>query len=272
MKPNIYTCSAYYLLRKEVKKQWKPSFKYNAEAQHRLEDFIEQVDTDKVFVHVALSASKLFSPVPDGYAWLRELLCSRFQAVATNAFTPYVNETKTFDIKQDEPVYGAFAKKLFQEHTFRNADPLYSVCGLGDTGLDEKSFSFTHDGVFWQMIDQGYYGLNIDIDNITSSLLHFIELNHQLPYIEIHRELFRINSVEVSIKAEYLYYRYQKKFSVNNKSIMFNWHKIRRDLLKASVLKAQRYNGASVSYFSYKDFYDFIAGRLEKDPFYLVTW
>ncbi len=272
MNPNIYTCSAYYLIRKEVKKRWKTSFKYDAEAQNRLEGFINQVPADKVFVHVALSTSKLFSPVPDGYAWLKELLGNHFQAAVTNAFTPYVNETKAFDIKQDKPVYGAFAKKLFQEHTFRNADPLYSVCGIGDTGLDERRFSFTPDGVFRQMIDQGYYGLNIDIDNITSSLLHFIELSCRLPYVELRRDLFNIRAEKGTRKEQYLYYRYKKGYAVNNKTIMFSRDKIIKDLVKASIMKVQRHKGASASYFSYKEFYDFVTGKLEKDPFYLVTW
>ena len=272
MKSNIYTCSAYYLLRKEVKKRWKTSFKYDAEAQNRLEDFISQVPADKVFVHVALSASKLFSPVPDGYVWLKELLCSRFQAVVTNAFTPYVHETKTFDIKQDKPVYGAFAKKLFQDHTFRNADPLYSVCGLGDTGLGEKRFSFTHDGVFRQMIDQGYYGLNIDIDGMISSLFHYAEFTLRPPYIDQQKDTLSIIRDNKESLAEYPFYRYKKEFSVNNKSIMFNRDKVRKDLLQASVLKKLSFKGATVSCFSYQGFYELLSQKLEKDPFYLVTW
>lgn len=272
MRANIYTCSGYYLLRKEMKKRWKPAFSYDADAQDRLEDFISQVPADKVFVHVALSASKLFSPVPDGYVWLKELLNARFQAIVTNAFTPYVKDTKTFDIKQDKPVYGAFAKKLFQEHTFRNADPLYSVCGVGQTGLDQNRFSFAPEGVFRQMIDQGYYGLNIDIDNIISSLLHFIEFSHQLPYIDIRQDTFRVISENKEYQTEYPYYRYKKKFAVNNKSIMFNRDKIIRDLLQASVLKKLSFKGATVSCFSYQGFYELLSQKLEKDPFYLITW
>lgn len=272
MLANIYTCSAYYLLRKEIKKRWKPSFRYDPDAQQRMEAFIAEVPASKVFVHVALSATRLFSPAPDGYGWLKTLLCDRFSAVVTNAFTPSVIKSKTFDIREDRPVYGAFARKLFHDRTFRNADPLYSVCGAGDTGLDKNRFSFSPDGVFRQMIDQGYYGLNIDIDNITSSLLHFIELNCCPPYVEVHRDLFNIVTENGPRKENYLYYKYRKRYAVNNKTVMFSRNKIKKDLIRASILITQRHKGASVSYFSYKEFYDFITGKLEKNPFYLVTW
>ncbi len=271
---NVYSTIGWFYFRRLIRQHpWlKKSYRHIPGADEALLNFLGQIPVDKLFVHVSLSAVNRFTVQPDKYAFLMKHFRDHCSVIASQAFTPQVRKTKLYDPLVTQPAYGAFAKIFFQRDAeFRNLDPCYSVMARGKVAWDETANSFAGDGVFQQMLDEDFYCLNIGMDHVTCSLLHYVEYQQQVPYLQFDNQRFAL--ILDGKKQEVTHCLHQNKPTYSVKGFVW-WNRFRlmQDLKKTDILQRDKVHGVRLYAFSMRELYQFVTEKVKKDPFYLITW
>lgn len=272
-KISVYTTVAYFYIRRAIarhprcKKRW--TFDYDA--KQTFGQWVAGIPSDKVFVHVALSSVNRFSETKKAYPWLRDLLLKHFNTVSSQAFTPGVRKTKVFDPDKEVPAYGAFARLFFRDMGFRNHDPCYSVMALGGNGFREQDFSFSANGIFRQMIEQDFYCINIGLEYVTCSVMHFVEYEQKVPYLRFFDDTYYIQSGNATRKIIYPVHDNRGAYSV--KGYVW-WNKVRlmKDLSNTGIVQSVNIQGVRLYGFGMRHLYEFVTRKVQSDPFYLIKW
>ncbi len=271
---NVYSTIGWYYFRRFIRQHpWlKKSYHHVPGAGAGFRDFLNRIPADKLFVHVSLSAANRFTDQPDKYAVLMQHFRDHFSIIASQAFTPQVRKTRVYDPLSTKPAYGAFAKNFFRRDAeFRNHDPCYSVMASGNVSWDEKAASFARDGVFQQMMDEDFYCLNIGLDHITSSLMHYVEYRHKVPYLLFGNERFRLVLNGKEHEVSYCLHQNKAAYSVKG-FVWWNRYRLMQDLKKTDIVQHDTLHGVRVYAFSMRELYQFVSDKVKKDPFYLITW
>ncbi len=272
-KLSVYSTVAYFYIKRAIghhpwfKKRWT----YERDAEKAFEQLISEIPSDKLFVHVAFSAIKRFSETKEAYPYLRDLLLENFATVISQAFTPDARKSKVFDPEKEVPAYGAFARLFFKDMQFRNNDPCYSVMALGEPGFSAEDLSFSADGIFRQMIDQDYHCINIGLEYVTCSLMHFVEYEQQVPYLRFFDDTYYIQTNDAKKKITYPVHSNRSAYSV--KGYVW-WNKIRlmKDLAKTDIVQSFNIHGVRIYCFSIRQLYRFVTLKVQDDPYYLIKW
>ncbi len=270
---SVYSTVAYYYIRRQVKQhRWlRKRWAFNEKAGPSFENFIQDVPAGKVFVHVALSPMRRFTEEKNTYAYLMDVLRSNFDVIASQAFTPQVRKTKVFDPAGELPAYGAFAKMFFRDSQFRNHDPCYSVMAAGETGFNAKDLSFQPNGLFRQMVDQGYHCVNIGLDHVTSSLMHFVEYEQRVPYLRFFDETYHIQTGNSLKTITYPLHANRSAYSVKG-YIWWNKHRLMKDLDNTGIVQQRILHGVCLYSFGMQQLYRFVTEKVKADPYYLIKW
>ena len=272
-KISVYSTIAYYYFRRRFKQASRPLTKwtYSPKAGERFEQLMAEVPSDKVFMHAGLSPLKRFTPGTDTYAYLKGLMFKHFKVVVSQGFTPVVRKTRIFDPEKERPAYGAFARLFFRDATYRNPDPCYSVMGAGEVPFDPEAFSFSSDGPFRQMVEEDFYCINVGLDVFTCSLLHYIEYEQQVPYLEFFEDIYYIRKGDKKKKIAYPIHTNKKGYSVKG-YVWWNRQRLMKDLKKSGLLAGEKIEGVRFWCFSLKKLYDFVSQKVKNDPYYLIKW
>lgn len=272
-KISVYSTVAYFYMQRYLlgNRLFQRRVRYSKDAAERFEQAIGEVPADKVFVHVALSSVRRFTTDQDTFAYLADAMKTKFRVLASQSFTPGVRKTKVFDPDKTLPAYGSFSGLLFHERTWRNEDPCYSVITSGDPGWPHNMLSFSTDGVFRQMIRENYWCINIGIDYVTCSLMHLVEYEQRVPYLDFFTDGFSIHKNGQIIRIDYPLHKNKRGYSV--KGYVW-WNKIRlmRDLRKAGFVRSHNPGGIPVFCFPMSELYAFVTEKVKKDPYYLIKW
>lgn len=272
-KISVYSTVGYFYIRRLVRQHPRMRKKqaYSQEAGEGFEWFIGDIPPSGLFVHVSLSAVRRFTPESDTYDWLRSFLQNRFSLIVSQAFTPRVRKTKVFDPDREVPAYGAFARHFFRDCQFRNHDPCYSVMALGSHDFQQQDLSFSPEGVFAQMVDQDFYCLNIGLDYVTCSLIHFVEYEQRVPYLKFFTDEYVIRKSGHDTLLRYPIHTNQPAYSV--KGFVW-WNKVRlmRDLAKTDIVRSCKAGGVPLYAFSMRELYHFVTEKVKADPYYLIKW
>ncbi len=195
-----------------------------------------------------------------------------FSVIASQAFTPQVRKSKVFDPLSTKPAYGAFAKNFFEQDAgFRNLDPCYSVMASGKVTWDKMRPSFSPDGVFQQMLDEDFYCLNVGLDHVTCSLMHYIEYRQRVPYLHFDNQRFTLILDGKEQEADHCLHQNKSAYSVKG-FVWWNRYRLMQGLKKTDILQSATLHGVRFYAFSMRDLYQFVTGKVKKDPFYLITW
>ena len=272
-KANVYSTIAYFYLDRAIGQHpwFRRSYAYNADAERQFMDFLGEVPAQRVFVHVALSKVKRFSPTPDPYQYLADRLKTRFDLVSSQGFTPQNRLKSSFNPQDDVPPYGSFASRFFGDMDWRNMDPCYSVMAMGDVTWPRRSFTFSEDGIFRQMLKDNMYCLNIGLPYPSCSLMHLVEYEQKVPYLDFTERRYTLPSGPATEAIQYRLHENRREYAV--KGFVW-WNKLRlaRDLNKTEIVKEKRVGGVSLRYFSLREIHAFVTGKVKQDPFYLITW
>ncbi len=272
-KASVYSTIAYYYFRRRFKQASRPfvHWNYSKKAGERFEHLMGEIPSDKIFMHAGLSPLKRFTPGKDTYSYLKGLMFKHFKVVASQGFTPSVRKTKVFDPEKERPAYGAFAKLFFRDASFRNLDPCYSVLAAGKAGFQEQAFSFSAEGPFRQMVEEDFYCINVGLDVFTCSLLHYIEYEQRVPYLEFFTDNYSIRREEQTEQIAYPIHTNKKGYSVKG-YVWWNRQRLMRDLKKSGLLSGEKIEGVRFWFFSMKKLYDFVSQKVKNDPYYLIKW
>ncbi len=272
-KISVYSTIFYYYTRRFlVQHPWlRKKWAFDATAAAAFERLISELPADKIFVHASLSPLKRFTSNPDTYAYLHEQFKTHFVSVVSQGFTPVVRKTKVFDVDNEPPAYGAFAKFFLNDCQFRNMDPCYSVMAMGETGFSPGDLSFSPNGIFRQMVDQDYLCVNIGLDHITCSLLHLLEYDHQVPYLQFIRESYTVRAKGAEQMLSVLIHKNRSAYAVKG-YVWWNRRRLEVDLLRKGIVSSHSVGGVRVCYFSMRELYGFLSKKLQQNPFYLITW
>lgn len=272
-KISVYSTVGYFYLRRMIKQHpaLRKKWTYDKKAGIAFERFIKEIPSDKVFVHVSLSAVRSFTPGPDVYNYLRNLLQDRFSLVVSQAFTPKVRKTKVFDPEREIPAYGAFARQFFRESQFRNHDPCYSVMARGACDFKKGDLSFSRGAVFRQMADQNFYCLNIGLDFVTCSLIHLVEYEQRVPYLDFYDDEYIIREKGQDTLLSYPIHANRPAYSVKG-FVWWNKIRLKRDLAKTRIVRTHKAGGVLLYAFSMLELYHFVTEKVKADPYYLIKW
>lgn len=272
-KTSVYSTVAYFYLQRYFwgNRIFRRRVTYSHGAAEMFEKVIREVPADKVFLHIALSSVRRFATDQNTYAYLTDFMKTNFCVITSQSFTPGVRKTKLFDPEKSLPAYGSFARQLFHDRTWRNEDPCYSVVASGDPGWPQNLLSFAPDGVFRQMIRENYWCINIGLEYVTCSLMHLVEYEQKVPYLDFFTDEFFIQKNEQKIGLDYPLHKNKRGYSV--KGYVW-WNKIRlmRDLRKAGFVRSHNPGGIPVFCFPMDELYAFVTEKVKKDPYYLIKW
>ncbi len=271
---SVYSTIGWYYFRRLIRQHpWlKKSYHHVPGAGEEFRDFLRRIPADKLFVHTSLSAVNRFTDQPDKYAFLMQHFWDHFSVIASQAFTPQVRKTRVYDPLSTKPAYGAFAKTFFQRDAgFRNLDPCYSVMASGHVAWDEKVASFASNGVFQQMVNEEFYCLNIGLDHVTCSLMHYVEYQQQVPYLQFGNERFRLVLDGKEHEMSHCLHQNKPAYSVKG-FVWWNKRRLMQDLKKTDIVQRVTLHDVRVYAFSMRALYLFVSEKVKKDPFYLISW
>ncbi|MFP4065593.1 MAG: AAC(3) family N-acetyltransferase [Bacteroidales bacterium] len=272
-KLSVYSTVIYFYIRRHIKKlpRLRKKTAYSKKAGVSFEKYIRGIPANRIFVHVSLSAVRHFTGRADTYTYLRDLLLGNFDVLVSQAFTPGVRKTRVFNPEKEIPAYGAFARQFFTDRHFRNHDPCYSIIAAGENHFEAGDLTFAPDGIFRQMIDHDYHCLNIGLDYVTCSLMHFVEYEQRVPYLNFYREKYTIK--EGLLKKPLLYPIHSNRRAYSVKGYVW-WNKIRlmKDLKKTNIVNQRNIDGVVLYDFSMRKLYDFVTEKVKNDPYYLIKW
>ncbi len=271
-KCSVYSTIAYFYLKRHISQhRWfRKRYVCQPATAATFEKITGNIPSEKVFVHVAMSAIKTFTE-KNSYQYLKKLLEDNFSVIACQAFTPGVRKKKIFDPVHEKPAYGTFAQLFVKDAVFRNHDPCYSVAASGNVCWSPETFSFTGNGIFRKMVEEDFYCMNVGMEHVTCSLMHFVEYEQRVPYLHFYNERYivRLGQKEVSVK--YPIHSNKRGYSVKG-YIWWNKHRLMNDLMKTTLVNVYNIGGVTVYCFSMQQLYHFVTGKVKNDPCYLIKW
>ena len=223
-------------------------------------------DDAVVFVHIGLSDIET-ALGGNPYEGILDRLQSAFETVLAPGFTKSFRSTGVFDLDATEPEVGAFSRLFFEDSTFRTADPLHSILGVGPYRFDDCAVrdTFSAAGCYGQLSEDNVLCLNIGTPWLVSTQLHHIERVCDVPYaetVEIDGEL-RANGERRRIT--------QRTYQKNNYLYFWNRRKLRDQMVSAGVLDHYVLDGLNVMGVRAGEMQAFVEPRIDDDPYYLVN-
>lgn len=237
-------------------------------AEAELDRILDQYDANTVFVHIGLSdINAAFEPDP--FEFILDKLTARFESVLTPGFTPSFrkDDGRVYHKQYSRPGFGAFPRLFQSVADYRTDDATNSILVRGPYRFDDCDHhnTWSEAGCFGALDRDNVLYLNIGTDWLTASQLHYIEWNHDPPYVRTADYDGVIYYDEMSheqiTQRTHEYYR----------PVSWNRAKLSDELESEGVLDRYNCNGLRVFAFNARELRAAIAPKLADDPYYLVT-
>ncbi|MGM0715878.1 MAG: AAC(3) family N-acetyltransferase [Halobacteriota archaeon] len=250
-----------------VLKQYLENKRVGAVSEEWLHTILDDIDATEVFCHVGLSAvNAAFDGHP--YEFLRTTLGEHFETVMVPGFTDYFEQSRVFYKQYSKPKHGTFAKLLLEDAEYRTNDAMRSfvVDGPYRFGDCDDWDSYGDNSCFAKLEADNVPILDIGTPWFKSSQIHYIEYQHDVPYIEdVSMDGIAVTEsgadpVEIS-----------QAFGAPTERLVWNRRKLHRDLEAAGVLDRYDMRGLRVMVTRTQDLRDVIGPKLDRDGYYLLT-
>ncbi|XVH33560.1 AAC(3) family N-acetyltransferase (plasmid) [Haloferacaceae archaeon DSL9] len=221
---------------------------------------------DAVFVHAGLGDIKrAFDRNP--YEFLLEKLEPRFESILVPGYTPSFRESGHYHKQESPPEVGSFSTQFMEDAEYRTDDAIHSILVKGPYRFDECDHhdTFAENGCFGKLHRENVRCLNVGTPWLISTQLHYIEYACDVPYVKTernHGELCRENGDRTAIT--------QTNYEKNKYVYYWNREKLRREMMADGVLDYYNVNGLKVMSFRFGDIHQYLAPKIERDPYYLV--
>ncbi len=154
---------------------------------------------------------------------------------------------------------------------YRVIDPMFSNCHLEDFSAfyDKKKidfFSAFNKGSIWELFYRlNIYIINIGLDHLIISLIHYIEFLCKVPY---RTEIKKIGKIYINNSVHAVSYNfYARKLNLN---LGLDWNKIENILIKKKAIFVNKDNNFKIRLCKIKTVADVLIPLIKKDPFFLV--
>ncbi len=237
-------------------------------ADSEFDRILGQYSDHTVFVHIGLSdINAAFEGNP--FEFVMDTLGNHFESVLTPGFTPsFRNDDGRVYYKQySRPGFGAFPRLFHSVADYRTDDATNSILVRGSYRFDDCDHHNTWDeaGCFGALDRDNVLYLNIGTDWLTASQLHYIEWNHQLPYVTM------VDYDGVIYYDETSHEQVTQRTHEYHRPVSWNRAKISDDLASEGVLDRYNCNGLRLFAFNARELRDALEPKLDDDPYYLVT-
>ncbi len=236
---------------------------------NRFDAILDEYSTDAetVFVHVGLrDVKRAFDRNP--YEFLLERLDDRFESVLTQGFTPaFRSPDGVYHKRFSLPRFGAFARLFFEECDHRTDDPTNSLLVRGPYRFDDCTHrdTWSPEGAFGKLDRENVLYLDVGTDWLRASQIHYIESVLGVPYMRT------VEYEGVVYTDETTYERVTHRSHAYDGEVRWNRAKLETGLREAGVLDSYDLSGLQVRAFRARDLREWLAPRIERDPYYVVT-
>jgi hypothetical protein len=229
------------------------------------EGVFERYDDDVVFVHAGLSDINAALP-GNPYETTRSVLDRNFKSVLAPGFTDYFRTSGVYAKRYSRPMYGTFNRLFLEDAEYRTDDACKSILVRGDYRFAGRNHhdSYSSNGCFAQLGEDDILLTSIGTPWLMCSFLHYLEAQHDVPYIEedtYDGVLFDENgSREIRQTCHYWdgYWR-------------FNKTKLHRHWREHDLVDEYDLNGLRIFFAYMSDIEAFVTEKLPAAPYYLVT-
>ncbi|WP_331234789.1 AAC(3) family N-acetyltransferase [Natronorarus salvus] len=233
----------------------------------RFDAILDEYSADTVFVHVGLRDVKsAFDRNP--YEFLLSRLDDRFESVLTQGFTPAFRSPDGIYHKQFSlPRFGAFARLFFEDCDYRTEDPTNSLLVRGPYRFDDCTHrdTWSRAGAFGKLNRENVLYLDIGTDWLRASQIHYIESILGVPYMRT------VEYDGVVYTDETTYERVTHRSHAYDDEVRWNRPKLEAGLREAGVLDSYDLSGLRIRAFRARELREWLAPRIERDPYYVVT-
>jgi hypothetical protein len=219
-----------------------------------------------VMAHVGLRGIRVApdEPLIPGEAVLRVLRYVQLQLIP--GFTPSFRRTREFSCLESVPEVGAFSRWIHDQKWERTADPIHSVyqSSLPGGRVVLNTYAFKQGGCLDTLSQPGSGWVNIGTATIVSTVLHWLEKIHKVPYIR--PKNYRGIVID----------RDQSNLRVNAPNFMYvapvEWNRgqIESLLLASQSMVEARWRGVMVRLIDAARAVPALEAQLSRDPYFLV--
>ena len=226
-----------------------------------------------IILHVKLKSLKKYYNIPYDTLTKKilELLApTKPKNIIVPSFTYSFTSNKPFDKANSISEVGVFSEIFRLQHSkYRTNDPIFSFCHIKTVKkeYDNVNFNaaFTTNSIWDYFYNKNVTILNIGLDHLVVSLIHYLEFIYKVPY----RKLIKIKGTVISEKKRksltYDFYAREK-----NCIYALDWHKIEADLIKNNIMKINSKKNLNFKCIRILELSKFVEYKIKENPYYLV--
>ncbi|MDD2262115.1 MAG: AAC(3) family N-acetyltransferase [Clostridia bacterium] len=245
------------------------SYPYQEENCLKVKDFLSKFDTGCAVVFVGMRQAKYSLGLDNPFRQTTELLADIYESLIVPSFSHSVRISGVYDVKSTRSDVGNYSQLFLDVADYRTLSPYKSYALKGVIADSFRGLQYENDyapgGAFEFIQNNAITAINIGTMALKFSCIHYAEYLSRVPYVRnVSRCVTIIDShgmrSEVTVTEQ------------NYKGIAykFNLHKVERDLLKNELLHQIKINDLVVRVLPEQKYFDYIMGRLKKNPYYLV--
>lgn len=186
------------------------------------------------------------------------------------AFTYSFTNKRVFDSGLSKSEVGVFSEIFRLKYSnHRTNDAIFSFCHLKNFEKEYQNIDFNtafiKNSIWEYFYKKNITIINIGLDHLIISLIHYIEFMCKVPY----RKIFKIKGkVSCAKRIKPLFYNFYARDK--NSIYELDWKKIEEDLIRNSIIKNSKKAILNFKWIKAKELSDFVKLKIEENPYYLV--
>ena len=233
----------------------------------KLENFailILHIRLKKIKEHYDISYNELTKKILDLLEYTKP------KNIIVPTFTYSFTNNKTFNKLSSRSEVGLFSEIFRLQHSrHRTNDPIFSFCHKKNFPKEYEKINFNaafiNNSIWEYFYKKDVTIVNIGLDHLIISLIHYIEFICNVPY----RKIIKIKgTVELEkIKKSLIYNFYAR----DKKSIYaLDWIKIEADLIENNIIKTNYKKILNFKWLKTSELGNYIKSKIKENPYYLV--
>ena len=241
-----------------------------------MQDFLSGIEIPRnriLFIHARVKGLVPGLAYPQAAEALLEALRDCFQprGILVPTYTYSFTKSGRYDVRHTPSEVGRFSEEVrLLMGLRRTLDPIFNVIDvdgiLNGRNIDYRS-AFGINSLFDYLHQENAIGVNINLETIISTQLHYVEAVSRVPYRfnkVFHGRIWNETGTCREVAYEYL---------VRDLERDPKWDRARisRDLVDAGVLNPTTRHKCELTWMAARDLYSFISERLQDNPEYLLV-
>jgi aminoglycoside 3-N-acetyltransferase len=226
-----------------------------------------------LFLHVRLKGISDYMSYTDLSKQIIEVLNDLYtpKTILVPTFTYSFTKTGIYDIKNSASEVGRFSEEIRKQFdpSHRTRNPVFNVIDtnkyLSKFQLKEES-AFSKDSMFCLIHELGHVIVNINIDGLFGTYLHFLEYYHNVPYR--YNKSFLGKKILSNQKMENVDYQYYVRDL--DKDTAWDREKIKSTLLEEGGLENYKFEDFEVRWSHSKQIDRIIGQKLDENKNFLI--